>query len=108
MIGWSDSLRLEMEKLETNVNVTYATPYYISTGMFDGVQTSIFIPINKPDAAARKIIDAVEKNKIFVRMPPIVHILPFVKGILPTRAFDLIVGKFLKVYTRMDEFTGRK
>ena len=108
MIGWSDSLRLEMEKLKTNVSITYATPYYISTGMFDGVKTSIFIPINKPESAVWKIIDAVEKNKIFVRMPPIVYILPFVKGILPARAFDLIVGKFLKVYRTMDEFTGRK
>lgn len=108
MIGWSDSLRLEMEKLKSNVKVTCATPYYISTGMFDGVQTSIFIPINKPESAARKIIDAVEKDKLFVRMPPIVYILPFVKGILPARGFDLIVGKFLKVYRTMDEFTGRK
>ncbi len=108
MIGWSDSLRLEMEKLGTHVHVTYVTPYYISTGMFKGVQTSVFVPINKPESAARKIIDAVEKNKLFVRMPPIVYILPFVKGILPARGFDLIVGKFLKVYRTMDEFTGRE
>lgn len=108
VIGWSDSLRLEMEKLKTNVKVTYATPYYISTGMFDGVKTSVFIPINKPDTAAQKIIRAIEKDKLFVRMPSIVYILPFVKGILPTRAFDLIVGRFLKVYKTMDEFTGRK
>lgn len=108
VIGWSDSLRLEMEKLKTNVKVTCATPYYISTGMFDGVKTSVFIPINTPEAAVRKIMNAVERDKLYVRMPLIVHTLQFVKGILPARAFDLVVGKFLKVYATMDEFTGRK
>ena len=108
VIGWSDSLRIEMEKLGTGVRVTTATPYYISTGMFAGVQSSIFIPITKPEVAAKKILRAAEKNKLYVRMPPIVHILPFVKGILPARAFDLVVGKFLKVYKTMDEFTGRR
>lgn len=108
VIGWSDSLRLEMEKLGTNVNVTCVTPYYISTGMFDGVKTSIFIPINKPAAAARTIIRGIEKNKLHIRMPLIVYTLQLFKGILPTRMFDLIVGKYLKVYNTMDEFTGRK
>lgn len=108
VIGWSDSLRLEMERLGTKVKVTCVTPYYISTGMFDGVKSSFFIPINKPESAVRKIMNGIEKNKLHVRMPLIVYTLQLFKGILPTRAFDLIVGKFLKVYKTMDEFTGRK
>ena len=107
-IGWSDSLRLEMERLNTNVKVTCITPYYITTGMFDGVKTSIFVPINKPEVAVKKIIRGIEKNKLHVRMPLIVYTLQLFKGILPTRVFDLIVGKFLKIYNTMDEFTGRK
>ena len=108
VIGWSDSIRLEMERLGNNVKVTCVTPYYISTGMFDGVKSSIFVPINKPVPAARKIIRGIEKNKLHVRMPLIVYTLQLFKGVLPTRVFDLIVGKFLKVYKTMDEFTGRK
>jgi short-subunit dehydrogenase len=107
VIGWSDSIRLEMESLNTGVKVTCITPYYINTGMFDGVKTSIFVPINKPEKAARKIIAGIEKNKLHVRMPLIVYTLQFFKGILPTRWFDLIVGQFLKIYHTMDEFTGR-
>ncbi len=107
-IGWSDSIRLEMERLATNVNVTCVTPYYISTGMFDGVKSSIFVPINKPEVAVRKIIRGIEKNKLHVRMPLIVYTLQLFKGILPTRLFDLIVGQWLKIYKTMDEFTGRK
>jgi short-subunit dehydrogenase len=108
VIGWSDSLRLEMEKMRTGINVTCVTPYYITTGMFDGVKTSIFVPLNKPEKAVRKIIAGIEKNKLHIRMPLIVYTLQFFKGILPTRWFDLIVGRFLKVYNTMDEFTGRK
>jgi all-trans-retinol dehydrogenase (NAD+) len=108
VIGWSDSLRLEMEKLGTNVKVTCVTPYYISTGMFAGVKSSIVVPINTPEAAVRKIINGIEKNTLHVRMPLIVYTLQFFKGLLPTRMFDLIVGKYLKIYKTMDEFTGRK
>jgi len=108
VIGWSDSVRLEMERLRTNVRVTCVTPYYISTGMFDGVKTSMFVPINRPEPTVQKIIRSIEKNSLHVRMPLIVYTLQFFKGILPTRVFDLIVGEFLKIYHTMDEFTGRK
>ena len=107
VIGWSDSLRLEMEKLNCNVNITTVTPYYINTGMFDGV-TSTVIPIVDPNVAAKKIIKGIEKNKLFVRMPFIVYTLLFVKGILPVRWFDLIVGKWMGVYKTMNDFKGRK
>ena len=106
VIGWSDSLRLEMENENTNVKVTTVTPYYINTGMFDGV-TSNIIPIVDPNVAAKKIIRGIEKNKLFVRMPGSVYTLPFIKGILPTRWFDLIVGKWMGVYKSMNDFKGR-
>lgn len=106
-IGWSDSLRLELERINKNIKVTTVTPYYISTGMFDGVKSNI-IPIINPEKAASKIIKGILKNKLFVRMPGIVYTLPFVKGILPTRWFDFIVGKGFGVYKTMNEFTGHK
>ena len=78
VIGWSDSLRLEMENNHTHVKVTTVTPYYINTGMFDGVKSTV-IPIVDPMVAAKKIINGIEKNKLFVRMPGIVYTLLFVK-----------------------------
>ena len=74
--------------------------------MFDGV-TSTVIPIVDPNIAAEKIIRGIEKNKLFVRMPGIVYTLPFIKGLLPTRWFDLIVGKWMGVYKSMNDFKGR-
>jgi len=107
VIGWSDSLRLEMEKLNCNVKVTTVTPYYINTGMFEGIKSSV-IPITKPEVAARKIIRGIENNKLFVRMPGIVYALLFAKGILPARWFDVIVGKWMGIYKTMDDFKGRQ
>lgn len=107
VIGWSDSLRLEMEEISSNIKVTTVTPYYINTGMFDGVKSSI-IPIVDPNIAAKKIINGIEKNKLFVRMPGIVYTLPCIKGILPARWFDLIVGKWMGIYKTMNDFKGRQ
>jgi hypothetical protein len=106
VVGWSDSLRLEMEEANTNVKITTVTPFYISTGMFDGVK-SRFIPIVKPEVATRKIISGIENDNIYVRMPGIVYWVPFIKGLLPTRIFDLVVGKWLGMQSSMKEFKGR-
>lgn len=106
-IGWSDSLRIEMERINKGVKVTTVTPYYISTGMFEGVKSRL-IPIIKPEKAARKIVRGIMKNKIFVRMPRIIYLLPFIKGILPARWFDLILGRGFGVYKSMDEFKGHQ
>ena len=106
-IGWSDSLRLELERIAKGVKVTTVTPYYISTGMFDGVKSRI-IPIVKPETAANKIVKAIRKNRIFIRMPWLVYFLPLIKGILPVRWFDFIIGKGFGVYKTMDEFKGHQ
>jgi hypothetical protein len=105
VIGWSDSLRLELERLHPGIKVTTVAPYYIDTGMFAGVRS--LIPIIKPHVAARRIIRGIEKDRIFVRMPFIVNLLPFVRGILPLRLFDFVVGRLLRVHSTMSTFTGR-
>jgi len=107
VIGWSDSLRLEMEAAATGVRVTTVIPYYIDTGMFDGVRSPI-IPILKPEPAVARIIRAIERDRVFLRMPGIVNILPLVRGLLPRRAFDVVVGRWFGIYDSMSGFTGRK
>lgn len=105
VIGWSESLRLELEQEKTGIRITTVTPYYIDTGMFNGVKSPI-IPLLKPERVSMKIVRAIEKNKIFSRMPWLVYAIPFVKGILPQRWFDFILGKVFRVYSSMDSFKG--
>lgn len=104
--GWSESLRIELEKIKSGICVTTVCPSYIDTGMFAGVKTNFLLPILKPEKAVNKIIKAIEHNKIAVRMPFLVHLLPLVRGILPARVFDWFVGHVLGVYDSMAEFAG--
>jgi len=106
VIGWSDSIRLELAQMGSMVRVTTVTPYYTSTGMFAGV-TSPVIPIIEPSAVVQAILRGIERNAIWVRTPGIVNILPFVRGILPTRWFDIVIGRWFGVYDTMRTFTGR-
>lgn len=108
VIGWSDSLRIEMIKLNKNIKITTILPYYISTGMFAGVESSV-IPIQKPEIAARKIISAIEKDKILITIPGFIYrITRLTQGMFPIKIFDWIAGKIFGIYKTMDNFTGRK
>lgn len=105
ILGWSDSLRLEMKKLRKNITVTSFTPYYINTGMFDGVKSRV--PLIKPEKAARKIVRSIEKKRTIVSMPWSMQFVRFSQGILPVKAFDWLMDNILGIYSTMDEFTGR-
>lgn len=107
LVGFSDSLRLEMEQLNKNIKVTTVMPYYINTGMFDGVRSKI--PILEPEATALTIIKAIEKNKKMVTVPGYMyHLTRIAQGILPIAIFDWLTGNVLGIYKTMDQFTGRK
>ena len=106
VIGWSDSLRVELQESKSNVHVTTIAPYYISTGMFDGVRSHI-IPILKPEWVAKKILNAIEKNKKISSWPLGYHLIRTLQALLPLRALDLLC-KVLGIYNALDHFKGRK
>ena len=106
-IGWSDSMRIELQANKSKVRVTTIAPYYINTGMFDGVKSRI-IPILKPEYVSRKVIRAIEKNRTFCGIPFGFHLIRFWQAMLPTKAFDWLFGEVFGIYHTMDHFTGRK
>ena len=107
LIGWSDSLRLEMNQLKTNVNVTTIMPYYINTGMFDGVQSKI--PILEPEATAVTIVKAIEKNKKMVTIPGYIYRFTRLgQAVMSIKIFDWFAGNILGIYKTMEHFIGRK
>ena len=107
VVGWSDSLRQEMERARTGVRVTTVLPYYIATGMFEGVRSRL-IPILKPEPTARRIVRAIGRDAVFLHMPPIVRLLPLLRGLLPTRALDFVLNRIFGVGSSMDHFKGRQ
>jgi all-trans-retinol dehydrogenase (NAD+) len=106
IIGWADSVRLEMKKLGKDIHVTIVTPNFINTGMIPGVKS--LIPIIGKEIAAQKIIKGIERDKIYVRFPRIVYILPFLKGVLSVHCFDFVMGKIFRVYNTMNTYSGNQ
>jgi all-trans-retinol dehydrogenase (NAD+) len=107
VIGWSDSLRIELKQLKKNISVTTIMPYYINTGMFDGVKSPI-IPILEPEKASEKIIQSIERRKAVLTMPLPYWFVRLSQGILPIAAFDWVMDNIFGVYNSMKDFKGRK
>ena len=107
VFSWSDSLRIEMKQLKKDIKVTTILPYYINTGMFDGVKSRI--PILDAEKTALAIIKAVEKNKKIITIPGwIYRFTRFGQTIMSVNFFDWFAGKAIGIYKTMDHFKGRE
>ena len=106
-VGFAEALRMELQRTAQGVRVTVVCPYYIDTGMFEGVRTRFpqLLPILREDNVVDAIIAAVQRNKPQVIMPLMVRSLPAMR-LLPVWAFDR-VADFFGLTRSMDEFTGR-
>ncbi|UVJ40115.1 SDR family NAD(P)-dependent oxidoreductase [Arthrobacter sp. CJ23] len=106
-VGFNESLRAEMRTDKTGVNTLVVCPYYIDTGMFDGVTTRFprLLPILKEQEVAVKILDGIESGRQSLVLPPLVNLIPPAR-MLPVRAFDRVMD-LLGVNQTMKDFTGR-
>jgi all-trans-retinol dehydrogenase (NAD+) len=106
-VGFDESLRVELAKTAKGVRTTVVCPYYIDTGMFEGVKTRFrfLLPILQPDDVVARIVKAIERDKARLVLPPLVNLLPVVHA-LPPRVADRVMGVF-GVNRSMDHFTGR-
>jgi all-trans-retinol dehydrogenase (NAD+) len=105
-VGFDESLRQELKQSAPGVHTTVVCPYYIDTGMFEGVKTRFpaILPILRPEKVALKIADAIAQDRTRLMLPPIVYTVPVLRG-LPLRAFDR-VSDGLGINASMDEFKG--
>ena len=105
-IGWSDSVRIELQREKSPVRVTTIAPYFINTGMFDGIRS--FFKVLKPETVARKTIRAIEQGRGYKGIPFTQHFIRLMQGLFPVKLFDFVFGDLCGLYTVMDHFTGRK
>lgn len=109
VIGWSDSLRLELEREDHgNVKVTTVAPSYIDTGMFEGARGPLLTPIMRPEYVVDRVWDAMLAGRPLLTLPRSVALAKALKGVLPVRAWDAIAGPVFGVYSSMDDFVGRR
>eukprot|EP00298_Acanthocystis_sp_HF-20_P011650 c19500_g1_i1.p1 GENE.c19500_g1_i1~~c19500_g1_i1.p1 ORF type:complete len:306 (+),score=138.94 c19500_g1_i1:31-948(+) len=108
-VGFDESLRRELQTMNVNVHTTCICPYYINTGMFDGVSKSAFFGLIRnlePEYVANEIVSAIRWRKPFLSLPPLSNVAPFLKSVLPTYTLDVLF-KITGLSRSMDEFTGR-
>jgi all-trans-retinol dehydrogenase (NAD+) len=107
-VGFMESLRAELRSLRSPVNALTVSPFYIDTGMFDGVQSRFpaLLPILNEDVVAGQILDAIERGRATLVLPPFARVLPLVR-LLPVRAFDR-VADFFGINRTMEHFRGRR
>lgn len=108
VIGWSDSLRLELVRAgHRHVKVTTLIPSYIKTGMFAGARAPLLTPLLEPGDVVDKAWAAMKAGKPRLFLPWTVALSHALRGLLPLPAWDWLAGRVFKVYSSMDAFTGR-
>ena len=107
-VGFSEALRSELITLGKNIPVTTICPYYINTGMFDGVKTfsPLMFPILETDYAVERMMEAILTNSNELFIPKAANLYLFLKGILPSKAIFTIIDYF-GLNRNMDHFVGR-
>lgn len=106
--GFDESLRLELRRMGAPVRTTIVCPFYINTGMFDGVKSRFgwLIPILEPDDVVRRILRAIERDQQRLIMPWFVY-TTFLARLLPVPVYDWL-NDFFGISRSMDEFKGRR
>lgn len=107
-VGFMESLRAELRKERSPITTLTVAPFYIDTGMFDGVTTKVpaLLPILSQARVATQILAAIESRRTLLALPPLVRLVPAIKA-LPTALGDLVADA-LGVNEGMDAFRGRQ
>jgi len=105
--GFNESLRMELKRMKSAIKTTVVCPFFINTGMFDGVKTRfpLLLPILKPEYAAKKIVSAVLKKKKLLIMPRFVYSV-YLLRLMPVGFMDW-AANFFGISHAMDDFKGR-
>jgi len=107
--GTNEALRLELRKQKaTGVNTTVICPYYINTGMFDGVKTKypFLLPILDENYVTNRIVDAIKYKDKMVVLPELVRLTWLARFLFPISLSDFILDT-LGITDTMSEFKGR-
>jgi all-trans-retinol dehydrogenase (NAD+) len=105
--GFDEALRMELRRQKAGVRTTVICPFFIDTGMFEGVKTRfpLLLPILKKEYVAKRIVRAVLSGRRRLVMPPFAYLI-FLLRLFPTAVLDW-AAQFFGINHSMDEFRGR-
>lgn len=102
-----ECLRLELKKNNQNfIKTTCICPFFINTGMFDGVKSYFPFPILDQHWVVRRIIQAIRQEEELVIMPWACNVIFLMRAFFPVGLADTI-SKYVGGHTYMDTFRGR-
>jgi len=109
VVGLAESLLLDVCAAgKENVHVTLISPFFMNTGMFEGVSTRWprLIPMLNSDDCADQIIDAIRHGSGMLMMPRFLYFVGFLKALLPVKA-QVMLCEFFGITVSMEHFKGR-
>jgi all-trans-retinol dehydrogenase (NAD+) len=105
-VGFMEALRAELRDQASSVTALTVCPFYINTGMFDGVKSgSPLLQIQEAEPATTTILDAIESTRRELLMPGMVYSVRVLR-LLPPGLFDWIADAF-GINKAMKTFRGR-
>jgi len=107
-VGLDEALRVELfvQGHADYIKTTVVCPYYISTGMFAGVQSKL-IPILEPEYVAESAVTAVLTDRQVLLLPWWSFLLIALKAVMTEQAFMKLSHAF-GFNCSMDQFEGRQ
>ncbi|CAO1384619.1 unnamed protein product [Diamesa hyperborea] len=105
-VGFHESLYSELHMHGHDfIGMTLVCPYYIATGMFNGVKPRLF-PMLEPKYVADKIVNAVLKNEVNCTIPSSVRTFLPLKCLLPAKMSWEMMSTIMKGPQSMMLFKG--
>ncbi|CAD5215898.1 unnamed protein product [Bursaphelenchus okinawaensis] len=107
--GFTEALHAELTSTNSNVKTTLICPYYVNTGMFEGVKSSFpnLLPILEPEYVRDQIVEAVLTDTHIVYMPRFCYFTMVIKELFSVYTGDAI-AEICGVHQQMAGFKGRK
>lgn len=106
-VGFMESLRAELRDSSSSVTALTVCPFYINTGMFDGVKSgSPLLKIQDPGPSTEAILDAIQSGQRELLLPSMVRSVRYLR-LLPVTWFDWFADIF-GINKAMKTFRGRR
>ena len=105
VIGLQESLSLESYFDGYNIKFTTICPFFMNTGMFEGVKSELF-PILDPIYTAERAVESILLEKELVFIPQIFDFLYPLKVLFPFKSIKPVY-EAVKNHVMMETFVGR-
>jgi all-trans-retinol dehydrogenase (NAD+) len=101
-----ECVRYEIRNMKKNVKTTQICPFYINTGMFEGVKRIAITPILDQHWVVWRIITAIRQEEPVVVMPWLFNLIWIAKAVMPPSVSDWMCD-VVGAAKCMSEFKGR-